>query len=412
MQPLVLADVVPYAALIVLLLLLAAIALVRRPKLGFLGAWFFITLSPTSSVVPIPIEVGAERRMYLPLIALVTLVVVGAAELLRRLERRRAQRPAGSSPRRWQHAGAAALALVTIVLAANTMIRNGEYASPLSLYRTVAERWPTSLSHHILGSALMDAGRNQEAIAHSRAALPGAPRAHYDLGVALFNDGNLDEAIDHLQTLIAIWESPPATHPYWQPPVRSDVLEARVLLGRTFALQGRWPDAADQFERVLAMEPRHVDARRLLATALFSAGLYDRAAAHYQVYLTARADDVDALTNFGIALVAAGRNDEAVLQFDRAVALDPENGRSRRNLANALVDAKRYDEAAVHAARAVSLRSDDPAALDLLGRVLAYQGKLAEAVSAFERALEVDPGYQEAREHLAALRRSAGLPAR
>src|SRR6185436_14203407 len=59
--PLTLGDVMPYAVLIVSLLRLTVAALVRRPMLGFLGAWFFITLSPTSSVVPIATEVGAER---------------------------------------------------------------------------------------------------------------------------------------------------------------------------------------------------------------------------------------------------------------------------------------------------------------------------------------------------------------
>ena len=66
-----------------LLALLAAtgVALVRWPRIGFLAAAFFLTLAPTSSIVPIPSEVGAERRMYLPLAALATLAVVGGRGL-------------------------------------------------------------------------------------------------------------------------------------------------------------------------------------------------------------------------------------------------------------------------------------------------------------------------------------------
>src|SRR4029079_16286548 len=60
-------------------------ALIRRPAVGFLGAWCFITLTPTSRVVPIATEGGAERRRYLRLIALVVLGVVGAYMLWRRL---------------------------------------------------------------------------------------------------------------------------------------------------------------------------------------------------------------------------------------------------------------------------------------------------------------------------------------
>jgi protein O-mannosyl-transferase len=67
-------------------------ALIRRPPLGFLGASFFITLAPTSSVVPIATEVGAERRMYLPLIPLVVLAVVGGVYVWDLVERRRSKR--------------------------------------------------------------------------------------------------------------------------------------------------------------------------------------------------------------------------------------------------------------------------------------------------------------------------------
>ncbi len=57
----------------------------RQPPLGFLGAWFFLILGPTSSFLPSLGEAAAERRMYLPLAAVVTMVVVGAFLLGKRL---------------------------------------------------------------------------------------------------------------------------------------------------------------------------------------------------------------------------------------------------------------------------------------------------------------------------------------
>jgi protein O-mannosyl-transferase len=60
---LTLREVLPQALFATALLALTAVALVRQPKWGFLGAWFFLTLAPTSSIVPIATEVGAERRM-------------------------------------------------------------------------------------------------------------------------------------------------------------------------------------------------------------------------------------------------------------------------------------------------------------------------------------------------------------
>src|SRR5204863_7713545 len=81
-------DVVPQGMLILALIAATIVALVRRPAVGFLGAIFFLTLAPTSSVVPILSEVGAERRMYLPLAAIVVLVVVLVARVVERAKTR------------------------------------------------------------------------------------------------------------------------------------------------------------------------------------------------------------------------------------------------------------------------------------------------------------------------------------
>src|SRR5205085_3990733 len=75
-------DVAPYAITVAALLAATIVALVRNPPVGFLGAWFFLTLAPTSSIMPVSTEVGAERRMYLPLMAIVMLVVTVAARTL------------------------------------------------------------------------------------------------------------------------------------------------------------------------------------------------------------------------------------------------------------------------------------------------------------------------------------------
>src|SRR4029079_11515134 len=56
----------------------------RNHPLGYLLTWVFGILSPTS-LVPIVTEVAAERRMYLPLAAIVVLAVVGGGMLAARV---------------------------------------------------------------------------------------------------------------------------------------------------------------------------------------------------------------------------------------------------------------------------------------------------------------------------------------
>ena len=123
------------------------------------------------------------------------------------------------------------------------------------------------------------------------------------------------------------------------------------------------------------------------------------------MYLQSRPDDVGAITNLGIALVSTGKDEDALVAFRRAVDVDPANGSSRRNLANALFDHGDIAEAAAQSLEVVKLRPDDPAASDLLGRVLAAQGQFDEAEVHFRRSLQLDPNYQDAREHLDAMRR-------
>ena len=54
-------------------------ALIKRPAMGFLGAWLFALLAPSSSLVPVASQSVAEHRMYLP-VAAVLVTAVGVME--------------------------------------------------------------------------------------------------------------------------------------------------------------------------------------------------------------------------------------------------------------------------------------------------------------------------------------------
>jgi protein O-mannosyl-transferase len=190
--PLTLTDVLPQALLVITLIALTAFALYRIPRVGLLGAWFFLTLAPTSSLLPIATEVGAERRMYLPLIATVTLVVVAWTRYVR---------PPALHP--------IALTVAAVLLGSATYARTNEYRSSLVLAETTHERWPTPGSRAMLGTELAAAGRFAEAETHLRAAAPVHPPARYYLGTVLNAQGERAEAIEQFRAFIA--SQPPAS---------------------------------------------------------------------------------------------------------------------------------------------------------------------------------------------------------
>jgi tetratricopeptide (TPR) repeat protein len=326
-------DVLPYLVFIVALVLLTVAALWHRPAIGFLGAWFFITLAPASSIVPVATEVGAERRMYLPLMALAVLAVVAVDFVWKRVA-------AG----RLRPVPLLATVAVAAVLAGVTVARNREYASPLALARTVVERRPSSVAHHILAEHLAAAGERDEAVRHLRDAIAqGDSRARFLLGRILAEQGNYSEAVQQLEALIATSQLPYRLVPRWLEPPITEVMTARLMMGRVLFAQQQWDRAADQATRILDAFPNHSGAHGLRADVLFAQQQWDAAAAAYREYLRRQPADLPALLNYGITQVAMENLDEAIGAFTRAAELDPANARARQLLALAREDRAQVD---------------------------------------------------------------------
>ncbi len=79
-----LSATLPSVALVLALLAATLWSLYRKSWVGFWGAWFFLILAPTSSILPIA-DLAFEHRMYLPLAAVVVVAVVGGHGLLESL---------------------------------------------------------------------------------------------------------------------------------------------------------------------------------------------------------------------------------------------------------------------------------------------------------------------------------------
>jgi tetratricopeptide (TPR) repeat protein len=376
-------DALPAGALILVLLLVTIIGLMRRWPSAFLGLWCVLTLAPTSSIVPIATEVGAERRMYLPLAALVTLAVLGWFRCWTVPSRFRTDR-----------SFMLGVLAVSLALAAESVVRNREYGSALSLAQTVLERRPSSAAHLMVGTELVAAGDRQEGERHLREAAREIPKARYALGVELIKDGESTHGIELLQAFVR------------EQPLAAEALPARHLIGAAFAMQEQWPQAVAQFQQILTMAPGSVDAEGGLADALFGQHTYGSAVEHYQEYLKFRPRDGVALEKFGIALAAIGKVDGAVAMFRRAVEIDPRDAGRHRNLSIALLDRQDVDEAVRQAQEAIAISPENAAGHDVFGRALAVQGHFDDARTQFERALQINPRDPQARDDLSEIIRA------
>jgi protein O-mannosyl-transferase len=336
------ADVAPYLALIAGLLALSCVALWRWPALGFLAAWFFITLAPASSIVPIATEVGAERRMYLPLMALAVLGVVVADFAGKRASGDLVSRTTGAVPSLKSVPLVLTLA-ASLALAGVTFARNREYASDVTLARTVVERHPTPVAHHILAEQLvLSRGDVDEATRHLRdAVMGGDSRARYLLGQLLVERGQLAEGVAELEAFVKTSQLPYRLVPRWLEPPVTEIVMARYVMGRAFLLQQQPARAAEQAKLMADAVPGHVGAQQLWADALFAQQQWGAAAEHYRHYLGRQPADPVALMNYGVTQVAVENLDAAIAAFTRAVTLDPANARARQLLALAQADRAR-----------------------------------------------------------------------
>jgi len=221
---------------------------------GFLGAWFFAILAPTS-LVPVATQTIAEHRMYLPLAAVVAALVLALGHALAR------------------PIAAAVLACAAAAgLGAATAARNGVYQSDLTLWRdTVAKRPDNDRAHNNFGKALFLQGLVPEALDQYGRALRLHPRdnaeVQYNLGDAFLEEGRLPEALDHCAEAVRLAPANP---------------DARNNLGTALARSGRMGEALDQFQAAARLNPLSAEIHNNLGSAWFLLGHRFEAVAEYR----------------------------------------------------------------------------------------------------------------------------------
>ncbi len=177
-------PIAPQTIALMTLLAATAWAVVRHPAPGFLGAWFFLILAPTSSVMPID-DACFEHRMYLSLAAPVAAAAVAAYLAVKRL-----RRPPGESPEARKPWAIGIVALLALCAAAGlgvmTFQRNAQYRSRFSIWEDVTRKRPGNpRGWDNLGLAYADAGRFDEAFRNYDKALklnPDYGKAYNDAG--------------------------------------------------------------------------------------------------------------------------------------------------------------------------------------------------------------------------------------
>ena len=330
------------ATLVVIALLAATVkGVVARRGWGFLGAWFFLILAPTSSVVPLA-QLAFEHRMYLPLAAVLTLLVAGIYLVAQQ---------AAVAGRIVRLGGLGLILLTATILGLLTFQRNAVYHDAIGIWQDTISKAPHNpQARNSLALLLTTAGRTAEAIEQLEEALrlqPDSVSAHNNLGFALGNSGRLQECIQH-------------------------------------------------YQEAVRLNPEHYAAHNNLGLALTRSGQLQEAIEHYQRATQIQPDFASAYSNWGIALTTLGRANEAIPCYQQALRIQPNSAEVHSNLGNALINASRAQEAIEHYQQAMRLNPQYAEARFNLCVALAAAGHPRDAIEHGKQAARLLPNLPQA----------------
>jgi protein O-mannosyl-transferase len=338
-----LARVIPAGLVIAGIGVLTLWALRKAPPLGFLGLWFFVTLAPSSSIIPITTQTMAEHRMYLPLAALAVALVACGDLLIRRY-----------APKLSWKAPFAALLIAAALLGAVTHRRNETYSNALTLWSDTAAHAPLNARAHVsLSNVLWDNGKAAEALEEARRALQLEPKNANALNQA----GMAEDVLGHGEAALqaydqAVQYNPKAPWTY-------------VNRGNMFWRQGKLEEAVRDY------------------TAAIERGLAD----------------AESYTNRGTLLAQLGRPKEGIADLEKASRLDPGYWKAAYNLgvAHSTMNPTMLDAALADFSRAAQIRPDFAEGRISRGGILFRLGKWEEALDEFSQAIALQPRMARAR---------------
>src|SRR2546422_1287419 len=163
-----------------------------QPLYCFSILWFFVTLSPTSSFIPIP-DVIFEHRVYLPLVGVCLSFPLGMEGLVRK----------GTSVLQPRRVLVLSCLVLTVLMVA-TVLRNQVWSDEVRLFSDVVAKSPHKLrAYENLVFAYMKRGQEEQAISVAKLGLENTPEDRISLldtiGNLYLRLGKKQDAIEYFK---------------------------------------------------------------------------------------------------------------------------------------------------------------------------------------------------------------------
>jgi len=179
---------------------------------------------------------------------------------------------------------------------------------------------------------------------------------------------------------------------------------AHALLGTALQQKGDLERALGEYDAAALLNPVMATPHLLAADAYLSGGQLERAMERVDKAAALEPDSGEVAAVRGRIFERGGRNEEALAEYQRAVALNPSDTSSRGRIVSTAMNLRRYEVAEPQLRMLLKLKYQPARTHFALGRLAEARGDRATAAAEYRRALALDPGLQQARQALSALR--------
>jgi tetratricopeptide (TPR) repeat protein len=375
--------------MLILALIGGAVALwFWKPHWAWLGAWFFLLLAPTSSILPIISEVVAERRMYLPMLSLLIPAMLGLFWLVERVGR--AVGVSAGTQAAWCAVPVGAAIVGGAIMAAsharvfadeftlwsdvaskNDMKTGGFMSSSLlSGYAKVLLVEANRVKDNNMPRAVELYGQGIKLLERSRECVPFVPDAEINLAAAYVDVGRAQDALN----LYLQMEQKGQTNPNFYANFGlflQRIYQADAKENQKGASDQRLLKAEQLLNRAIELYPRESNFFNTRASIRYFLGKLPEAERDWQESLRLDPNNVSTVRNRAIVYVQQGRYAEAIPSLEALTRATPNDSLVVLHLAQAYQKLGNRGAALQWAQKLVQMAPNDPAAQQVLADIQA-----------------------------------------
>jgi len=329
--------------------------------------WYFFTLLPESSIIPIGYLIG-EHRLYLPIVGLTMAVSLGLARILR-------------IPQQFGWA----ILLFVVILSLATYQRNNVWTDPLLLWNDVILKSPQKpRGYNNRGVIYALRSQHQNAIADYTEAIkmkPNYPEAYKNRGISYYRIGNREKALLDFNQAITLF------------PDYAEAYFNRALLHHE---EGNTDKALADYSKAIELNPKYIDAFHNRGFLLKEKGETLAALENFNQAIAVDSKNAESYENRGIYFYREGNFDNAIADFTSAIKFNPHSSKAYLNRGNASCAQGNYSDGIADYTQAIHLNPSWDMAYNNRGIAQLRQKKFLMAIQDFTEALHRNPVYAEA----------------